>query len=130
MDGPLQRRHLVRSRAAGKAAARNSGLPSASTESRSYTGLRSFGEEQVFLVSLHGVGRDTGVMAVTTCCEIERSSGPEGGARFEDVELPNEAFHFVHEETVEQLDLRRAELESLLEEALAVALAALQSRLR
>ena len=56
--------------------------------------IRLEGLKLSFVASLHGVGQDTGVMAVTTCCEVEQlNEADEGGpSRWEDIELPNEAF--------------------------------------
>jgi hypothetical protein len=82
-----------------------------------------------FVASLHGAGREPGVMAVTTFAEIEPYPLPAG----EEESVPNrdyirtttDAFRFVHSETVDEINRRGPELDALLEEGLEVALSAL-----
>lgn len=85
-----------------------------------------------YVASLHGAGREPGVMAVTTFAEIEPYPLPEleeGSAPVRDyIRTTTDAFRFVHSETVEQIDHRGIELDSLLDEGLEVALSALLKR--
>jgi len=79
-----------------------------------------------YVASLHGAGRDPGVMAVTTFAEIEPYPLPEAeeeSAPARDyVRTTTDAFRLVHSETLEQITQRSPELEALLDEGLAVAL--------
>lgn len=88
-----------------------------------------------YVASLHGAGRDPGVMAVTTFAEIEliESQSPADASEQavvsrEPIRTTSDAFRFVHSETVDQINGRAAELEALLDEGLAVALTALLRR--
>jgi hypothetical protein len=82
-----------------------------------------------YVASLHGAGRDPGVMAVTTFAEIEPFPLPdaeeESPPARDYVPTTNDAFRFVHSETIEQVNQRAPELDSLLDEGLEVALSAL-----
>ena len=82
-----------------------------------------------YVASLHGAGREAGIMAVTTFAEIEDELAEDGGevAR-EYVATTRDAFRFVHSEGVDQIQARAPELEELLDEGLAEALARLLSR--
>jgi hypothetical protein len=82
-----------------------------------------------YVATLHGAGREPGVMAVTTFAEIETPSGPSvDGLEREYISTTKDAFRFVHSERLDQLTARKGELEDLLEEGLAEALAQLLSR--
>jgi hypothetical protein len=83
-----------------------------------------------YVASLHGAGREPGVMAVTTFAELEPFPAGE-----EDAPTPREyifttpdAFRFVHSEPLAEIEQRAGELEGLLDEGLAVALASLLKR--
>jgi fido (protein-threonine AMPylation protein) len=83
-----------------------------------------------YVASLHGAGREPGVMAVTTFAEVEPFPPVE-----EDAPTPREyihttpdAFRFVHSEPLLDIERRAGEIESLLDEGLAVALASLLKR--
>lgn len=96
-----------------------------------------------FVASVHGAGREPGVMAVTTFAEIEglptelESVSPnlvevasEGDSAREArdrtiVRTSSDAFRFVHTESFEELEARSEELVELLDGSLAVALGAL-----
>jgi fido (protein-threonine AMPylation protein) len=81
-----------------------------------------------YVASLHGVGREPGVMGVTTFAEIEPFPPPdreEDAPTREYIRTTHDAFHFVHSETSDQINQRGAELEELLDAGLAVALAEL-----
>jgi fido (protein-threonine AMPylation protein) len=87
-----------------------------------------------FVASVHGAGREPGVMAVTTFGEIRprpprRAQPGQGGDEEEQAGsqpqfllTTKDAFRFLHAETTEQIDGRAGELEELLEEGLAEAL--------
>lgn len=79
-----------------------------------------------FLVSLHGAGTNSSVMAATTFASI-RSEGND----HEVVDIPttSDAFYFSHEEKVEDLNTRSNDLRELLDQGLVVALAELMKRL-
>jgi hypothetical protein len=82
-----------------------------------------------YVASLHGAGRDPGVMAVVNFAElrsIDDESEDEGGVK-QYVPTTEEAFRFVHSEDVENLNARAPELEETLDEGLANALAKLMS---
>ncbi|HEX9725446.1 MAG TPA: Fic family protein [Vicinamibacteria bacterium] len=83
-----------------------------------------------YVASLHGAGRDPGVMAVTTFAELrsidDESDAAEGGEK-QNVPTTEDAFRFVHSENVENLNERATELEEMLDEGLANALAKLMS---
>jgi fido (protein-threonine AMPylation protein) len=84
-----------------------------------------------YVASLHGAGRDPGVMAVTTFAEIEPYPPDEVGESSsvrDHVRTTTDAFHFVHSESVEQINQRGPELDALLDEGLEVALSALLAR--
>jgi fido (protein-threonine AMPylation protein) len=82
-----------------------------------------------YVASLHGAGREPGVMAVTTFAELEPFPADEGGAPAREyVHTTSDAFHFVHTEAIEEINQRAGELEQLLDEGLAVALASVLKR--
>jgi len=84
-----------------------------------------------YVASIHGAGRDAGVMAVTTFAEIESSDeDPDGeaGRVCEYIRTTKDAFRFVHSEDVAQIGSRTGELEELLDEGLAEALVHLLRR--
>jgi len=85
-----------------------------------------------YVASLHGVGREPGVIGVTTFAELEPYLPPPEipeEARSKDyIQTTTDAFQVVHTETVEQINGRATELESLLDEGLAVALSELLKR--
>ncbi len=85
-----------------------------------------------YVASLHGAGREPGVMAVTTFAEVStepKTDGDESPMQRDYVHTTKDGFYFAHTESVEALDARGAELEELLDEGLAVALAELLKRL-
>jgi hypothetical protein len=83
-----------------------------------------------YVASIHGAGREPGVMAVTTFAEIApwagRSRARAGETAF--ITTTKDAFRFVHTETTEELNHRAGELEELLEEGLTEALTHLLKR--
>ncbi|HLA77265.1 MAG TPA: Fic family protein [Vicinamibacteria bacterium] len=84
-----------------------------------------------YVASLHGAGRDPGVMAVTTFAEIEPvvpTPEDEAAPRRQYVQTTADAFRFVHAESAEHIHDRAQELEDLLDEGLAVALLELRKR--
>jgi fido (protein-threonine AMPylation protein) len=85
-----------------------------------------------YVASLHGAGREPGIMAVTTFAEIESHSAQES----EDSSPPREqirttfdAFRLVHTEAIEDINRRASELENLLDDGLAVSLAEMMKKL-
>lgn len=81
-----------------------------------------------YVASVHGAGRDPGVIAVTTFAEIEPYSDQEtdgGQETSEYITTTADAFRFVHSESIEEISQRATELEELLDHGLAVALAEL-----
>lgn len=81
-----------------------------------------------YVASLHGAGREPGIMAVTTFAEIEPFPPQDGESGLESSEyLPTtaDAFRFVHSESIGEISQRVQELEELLDQGLAVALAEL-----
>jgi fido (protein-threonine AMPylation protein) len=85
-----------------------------------------------YVASLHGVGREPGVMGVTTFAEIEPYPQPqaeENAVPVRDyIRTTTDAFRFLHSETPDQIGERASELEELLDEGLAVALSDLMKR--
>lgn len=85
-----------------------------------------------YVASLHGVGREPGVMGVTTFAEIEPYPQPqveeETTPARDYIRTTTDAFRFVHSESLEQIGERGSELEDLLDEGLAVALSDLMKR--
>ena len=78
-----------------------------------------------FVASIHGAGREPGVMAITTFAEIKAIlATPEDNAPVLPTYLPTtkDAFRFVHSESSETIEGRSDELEELLEEGLSEAL--------
>ncbi len=82
-----------------------------------------------FVVSLHGAGADSGVMAITTVASIRAAGGEPGDESTIDVPTTSDAFYFAHEETIEALNGRSGELADLLDGGLTVALAELTRRI-
>jgi len=93
--------------------------------------VRVEGHQVRYVASLHGAGRDPGVMAVTTFAEIRAAADDddEAAPAAEPVRTTKDAFRFVHTESVDELDRRAHELGELLEEGLAEALAQLSRRI-
>ncbi|MBI3771022.1 MAG: Fic family protein [Deltaproteobacteria bacterium] len=88
--------------------------------------LKKEGMQLRYVASLHGAGREAGVMAVTTFAEIAALSGdagPEGSGPPEYVQTTSDAFQFVYSEHPDRLDERSSELSELLDSGLTVALA-------
>ena len=85
-----------------------------------------------YVASLHGVGREPGVMGVATFGEVEpypqTEGAEEGPPTREYIRTTTDAFRFVHSEPMEQINERAPELEGLLDEGLAVALSDLLKR--
>jgi hypothetical protein len=85
-----------------------------------------------YVASVHGAGREPGVMAVTTFAEIEPYPAAEAEeqstATREYIQTTSDAFRIVHSETLEQITQRSPDLEELLDDGLAVALSALLKR--
>ena len=78
-----------------------------------------------FVASIHGAGREPGVMAITTFAEIKAiPATPEDNAAVPTTYLSTtkDAFRFVHSESSETIEGRSGELEELLEEGLSEAL--------
>ena len=91
-----------------------------------------------YVVSIHGAGRDAGVLAVTTFGILGIRSSDKGGRSREidpsakppeAIATTRDAFLLVHSESMEALDNRAQDLEDLLEEGLAVALSRLSQAL-
>lgn len=80
-----------------------------------------------YVASMHGAGREPGIIAVTTFAEIEPDPVQEDGGQeaSEYITTTVDAFRFVHSETIEEINRRADELEELLDQGLAVALAEL-----
>jgi Fic/DOC family protein len=85
--------------------------------------LTQEGLQLSFVASIHGAGRDSGVMAVTTWAEIKPLEAED--ARAEYFDTASDAFRFAYTETTDALEKRGAELEALLDAGLSVALARL-----
>lgn len=84
-----------------------------------------------YVASLHGAGREPGIMAVTTFAEIEPYPGQEGEdgqTSREQVRTTIDAFRFVHTEEIDDINRRALELERLLDDGLSVALAEMMKR--
>jgi hypothetical protein len=81
-----------------------------------------------YVASLHGAGREPGIVAVTTFAEIEpyptEGADSQGETR-EYINTTSDAFRFVHSEPIAEIDQRATELEELLDQGLAAALAGL-----
>jgi fido (protein-threonine AMPylation protein) len=79
-----------------------------------------------YVASIHGAGRELGIMAVTTFAELEPQTdgGEEEGPPTppEIIRTTKDAFRFVHTESPEDIEKRAPELEALLDEGLAEAL--------
>jgi fido (protein-threonine AMPylation protein) len=86
-----------------------------------------------YVASIHGAGRDIGVMAVTTFAELEpypEPSDESGGAPAREYILTTkDAFRFVHTEALDEINKRGSELEALLDEGLAEALSHLLKKI-
>lgn len=85
-----------------------------------------------FVASVHGAGREPGVMAVTTWADLAPIAGEPADRERQDsptasglIRTTTDAFRFVHTESVDAINARASELEDLLDEGLALALAAL-----
>jgi len=74
-----------------------------------------------YVASIHGAGKEPGVLAVTTFGEI--GPYPPHKRDVEYVLTTKDAFHFVHSESLDEINQRGPELENLLDEGLAAALA-------
>ncbi len=92
--------------------------------------VRTGGDSVRFVAALHGAGRGSGVVAVATFGEVESVWDDEGERRRDrvPVETTVDVFRVVHTESVELINSRYTELSALLDEGLAVALAALLPR--
>jgi Fic/DOC family protein len=79
-----------------------------------------------YVASIHGAGREIGIIAVTTFGELETQTeaGEEEGLPTppEFIRTTKDAFRFVHTESLAEIERRAPELESLLDEGLAEAL--------
>lgn len=85
-----------------------------------------------YVASLHGAGREPGIMAVTTFAEIEPhppQEGEEGLTSRELVRTTVDAFRFVHTEEIHDINRRAPELERLLDDGLSVSLAEMLKKL-
>jgi hypothetical protein len=78
-----------------------------------------------FLISLHGAGERSNVMAVTTGAALRSVSSEDSVRQDVPIDTPSDAFRFVHSESIVALNDRREELIQLLDEGLSVALAEL-----
>ena len=82
-----------------------------------------------FVASLHGAGVQPGVIAVTTFGELEPyPMAEEGPPQRRAIQTSTDAFRLVHTESVDQINARAGDLEHLLDEGLAIALAELARR--
>jgi hypothetical protein len=102
----------------------------------SHLRVRLAGQRLRFVASLHGAGRNAGVMAVTTFGDLSADTeGGEGDSERAEplppvrIQTTPEAFLFVHTEAAEVLDARMPELEELLDAGLTVALGRLMAQL-
>lgn len=80
-----------------------------------------------YVASLHGAGKEPGVMAVTTFADIGlppalRQRGVDREVLQEYVRTTKDAFHFVHSESLDDINKRGMELDNLFDEGLAVGL--------
>ena len=66
--------------------------------------LSQEGLQVSFVTSLHGAGRDSGVMAVTTCAEIKPLEGEDPRAEYFDTS--SDAFRFAYTENTDELAKR------------------------
>lgn len=85
-----------------------------------------------YVASLHGAGREPGVMAVTTFAEIEpypALEGEEGLPAREQIRTTFDAFRLVHTEEIDEIGRRAPELEGLLDDGLSVALAEMMRKI-
>jgi hypothetical protein len=85
-----------------------------------------------YVASLHGAGREPGIMAVTTFAEIEphpAQEGEEGLTSREPIRTTVDAFRFVHTEEIHDINRRAPELERLLDDGLSVSLAEMLKKL-
>lgn len=95
--------------------------------------IRVEGLQLRYIASLHGAGRDSGVMAVTTFALLE-DYHPEGksvqtGPR-KFIESSKDSFRFVHTENMDSIVVEREkELDELLDSGLTVALSQLMKRI-
>jgi hypothetical protein len=93
--------------------------------------IRVEGSQLLFIASLHGAGREQGVMAVTTFGILvppQEASGEETEPRHTEwFQTTKDAFRFVHTEQPDDIAQRGHELEELLDEGLVEALAKLLS---
>jgi fido (protein-threonine AMPylation protein) len=80
------------------------------------------GTKLSFVVSIHGAGVGSGVLALTTFATIRLGSREDGSSDDIDVVTSSDAFRAVHSEQMEALNQRKAELDDLLDEALSIAL--------
>jgi hypothetical protein len=94
--------------------------------------IRIEGLDLRYVSSVHGAGRDVGVMAVTTFGLIGSipSERDEAALPREVIMTTKDAFSFVHTEPMHALDERGTELESLLDEGLSVGLSEMLRRVR
>jgi Fic family protein len=95
--------------------------------------IRVEGIQLRYVASLHGAGRDAGVLAVTTFAEwvpLQSSDDGQAAPTPHFVHTTKDAFVVLHSESLGALDERAGELEELLDEGLAVALTELQRQLR
>ncbi len=93
--------------------------------------IRVEGLQLKYVTSLHGAGRDSGVMAVTTFAVIE--DDPSGRKDVQspsrDIESNKDSFRFVHAEKADSIIVdRKKELDELLDNGLTAALARLMKR--
>jgi hypothetical protein len=85
-----------------------------------------------YVASLHGAGREPGIMAVTTFAEIEpqpAQDGEDSSPVREHITTTVDAFRFVHTESTDEINQRAGDLETLLDDGLAVALANMMTKL-
>ncbi|HBL15908.1 MAG TPA: hypothetical protein DD417_03860 [Elusimicrobia bacterium] len=92
--------------------------------------LRLDGIQLRYVVSIHGAGKDAGVMAVTTFGEMEDMDveSPARESIRERIRTTTDAFRFVYAESTDNLEKRAGELEELLESGLSEALSHLLRR--
>lgn len=95
--------------------------------------VRVEGIQLRYVASVHGAGKDAGVMAVTTFAEIadliEGDRGPKSSGERELIPTTKDSFRFVHAESTDVIEKRVPELEEVLDSGLGIALASLMRRL-
>src|SRR5207245_5859929 len=88
--------------------------------------IRLEGMQLSYLVSMHGAGVESGVMAITSF-GVVRTDDPDSDSI--DVPTTTDAFYYAYSESIEALNGRAKELQDLLDDGLTVALTELMKRI-